>query len=472
MPNVNRISEYELTIPRYGRMLVDASIYASRKIRLEEGAVRQLVDGASIPSVRRALATPDIHQGYGVPIGSVLGMEEVVVPAAVGFDINCGMRVLTTNLRAEDVDVRQLATSTRRDIPLGEGKSNISLSKSDLERVLADGVKGLLQIKRSGHRVWDAWDRIDEKPNLARIEEAGSMEGDPGAVSSIAIGRGKDQLGTLGGGNHFIEFQIVHDVADPSLAARFGLFQDQLVVMIHSGSRGLGHQVGGEYMKLAGKLTGGRSPVAFLELDKPDGRRYMGAMQAAANFAFANRHLMSVLVKSNIQHFYPEVKINLLYDVPHNIAKLERHGKRTLVVHRKGATRAFGPGRMAGTSFADTGQPVLIPGSMGTSSYILAGIDGVEQTLDSVNHGAGRSMSRSEAAGKWRKGKMIRPPAVSDEEFERAMESIYLICESKRGIKEEAPQAYKDIDVVMETVLGANMARAAVRTRPLAVLKG
>ena len=471
-PLVERVSEYELRIPRRGSMCVEASIYASKKIRLEDTALRQLVDGASIPSIRRALATPDIHQGYGVPIGSVLGLEEVVVPAAVGFDINCGMRVLTTSLRADAVDLRRLAASARRDIPLGEGKANISLSRSDLNQVLAWGVSGLLDIKRSGHRVWSAWDNDEERANIFRIEDGGSLDGDPAALSATAVSRGKDQLGSLGGGNHFVEFQVVHDISDPALAARFGFFSGQLVVMIHSGSRGLGHQVGKEYMRLAAESTGSRSPVPYLELAKPGGKKYVGAMHAAANFAFANRHLMGTLVKNDILHHYPDAHVKLLYDVPHNIAKFERHDRRTLLVHRKGATRAFGPRRMAGSSFADTGQPVLIPGSMGTSSYVLAGVDGAEHSLDSVNHGAGRVMSRTEAAGKWRKGKMTRPPAVSDEEFERAMEGVILIAGSARGIKEEAPQAYKDIDAVVESVLGAKLARTVVRTRPLAVLKG
>jgi tRNA-splicing ligase RtcB len=469
---MKRISEYEISIPCEGRMLVDASIFASEKIRLEQTAVKQLMDGASIPTVARALATPDIHQGYGVPIGSVLGMEEVVVPAAVGFDINCGMRVLTTSLRARDVDMQQLTASIKRDIPLGEGKTNISLRRGDLEKVLARGVSGLLDVKHSGHKVWESWSSDEERSNIFRIEDGGSMDGEPGAVSETALQRGADQLGTLGGGNHFIELQVVDKILDPSIAAQFGMFEHQLVIMIHSGSRGLGHQVGGDYMKLAGKLSGGRSVVPFLQLDSKEGRNYIGAMHAAANFAFANRHLMGLLAARNIRYYHPEASIQLLYDVPHNIAKFERHGKRMLLVHRKGATRAFGPRRMAGSSYADTGQPVLIPGSMGTGSYILAGVDDNGRSLDSVNHGAGRAMSRTEAGGKWSKGKMLRAPAVSDDEFERAMEGIVLIAESRRAVKEEAPQAYKDIDVVMETVLGAGLARAVARMRPLAVLKG
>jgi tRNA-splicing ligase RtcB len=250
------------------------------------------------------------------------------------------------------------------------------------------------------------------------------------------------------------------------------MFEGQLVVMIHSGSRGLGHQVGGDYMKLAKKLAVGKSPVAYLDLSSKEGRNYLGAMRAAANFAFANRHLMGLLAKKNLLHFYPDARVRLLYDVPHNIAKFENHGGRNLLVHRKGATRSFGPLRMKNSSFSDTGQPVLIPGSMGTSSYILGGIDTKQNNLASVNHGAGRVMSRTEASGKWKKGKMIRPPAVSDSEFEEAMAGILLLCESKRSVREEAPQAYKDIDVVMEAVLGAGLARVVVRTKPLAVLKG
>lgn len=472
MVHTKRINEYEVLIPRQGDMQVEATIYASNRIKLEDTAVKQLVDGASLPSVSRALATPDIHQGYGVPIGSVLGLEQVVVPAAVGFDINCGMRVIATDLRANSVDLNTLATSTRRDIPLGEGKSNLTLNRSDLDTVLASGVRGLLDVKHSGHRVWDAWDNGEEKPNLQRMEDSGSMDGDPGAVSDYAKQRGRDQLATLGGGNHFIEFQIVNDVADKAVAARFGLFPGQLVVMIHSGSRGLGHQVGSEYMKLASKFSGGKSPVPFLDLASKEGRNYVGAMQAAANFAFANRHLMGALVKRNILYLYPSAKINLLYDVPHNIAKFEKHGGRVLFVHRKGATRSFGPRRMQQTGFADTGQPVLIPGSMGTASYILSGIDTGDTNLASVNHGAGRVMSRTAAKGKWKGKKMVRPPAISDRDFQQAMEGVLLICEDKRGIREEAPQAYKDIDLVMETVLGAHLANAVVRTRPLAVLKG
>ena len=465
-----RVSPFELTIPRHGNMLVDATVYASEDILIEDSALDQLASGASIPGVKRALATPDIHHGFGVPIGSVLGMDGAIVPAAVGFDINCGMRVLTTNLHARQVNYRDIAHSTRRDIPLGEGKSNIHFQKRDLEAVLAEGVAGLLHVKKKNHQVWDHFNTTREKTNLQRIEDSGSLKGIPGAVGSRAMQRGADQLATLGGGNHFIEFQIVEKLGDVKIAERFGLFEGQLLVMIHSGSRGLGHQVGGDYMKLAQKRNPGAVP--FLELHSKEGQNYLGAMHAAANYAFANRHLMGLLVEKNLQQHYPKAKINLLYDVPHNIAKLENHGRRELMVHRKGATRAFGPRRMRGSSFADTGQPVLIPGSMGTASYILAGIDDDLKNLASVNHGAGRTMSRTAARGKWKGSKMLKAPAISRQAFEKSMQGVELLCNSSKGILEEAPQAYKNIDSIIETVLGAGLANFICRCRPLAVLKG
>lgn len=470
MLKYNRVSPYEIEIPRQGRMLVGATVYASEKITLEDSALAQLADGASIPGVKRALATPDIHHGFGVPIGSVLGMSDTIVPAAVGFDINCGMRVLTTNLFADDTDFSSIAHATRRDIPLGEGKSNITLQNRDLEAVLTAGVEGLFHVKKKNHPVWDYFDPASELAELNRIEDRGSMAGKAGIISERAKKRGSDQLGTLGGGNHFIEFQVVEQIGEARIAERFGLFKGQLIVMIHSGSRGLGHQVGGDYMQLAQRKN--PNGVPFLDLGSSEGQDYFGAMHGAANFAFANRHLMGLLVKKNLLHFYPDAKLKLLYDVPHNIAKLETHGKDKLLVHRKGATRAFGPDRMRETVFADTGQPVLIPGSMGTASYILSGIRSNNNNLASVNHGAGRVMSRTAAKGKWKGGKMLKAPAISKIDFENSMKGVELICASQRGILEEAPQAYKNIDDIMATVLGAGLANFVCRTRPLAVLKG
>jgi tRNA-splicing ligase RtcB len=265
----------------------------------------------------------------------------------------------------------------------------------------------------------------------------------------------------------------VDRVFNQELAQKFGIFEGQFTMMVHSGSRGFGHQVGDDYMKAARKFDdehGGGQPnnqLCFLPLDSKPGQDYLSAMNAAANFAFVNRQLMAVLAKAAVREVLGEVSVRLIYDVTHNIAKFERHEGRNLLLHRKGATRAFGPSRMAGGIFAETGQPVLIPGSMGTASYFLAGRDESELTLSSVNHGAGRVMSRTEA-----RGKKKRKAAISDFEFARSMEGIYLICEDRRAIKEEAPAAYKDIDLVIESVIRAGLAEPVARMKPRAVLKG
>ena len=476
---MERLNANEILIPAIPPMKIPARVFIREGMRLEDTSLEQLKAACALPSVVEALGMPDIHQGYGVPIGSVVATREIVVPAAVGYDVNCGMRLLTTPLRIEEIDVKLLADSIHRDIPLGEGHNNVSLDRGDFDTLLEGGVSALFGVKHGGHRVWEAWNEAEERPLLERIEERGSMEGDAGAVSTHARGRGHDQLATLGGGNHFIEIQVVEKVYEEKLAERFGLFEGQAVVMIHSGSRGLGHQVGEDYMRLAKEYDhahGGGQPndnLCFLPLDRPEGQNYLKAMQAAANFAFVNRQLMAVLVKKNFRHYYGDIPMPLVYDVPHNMAKFERHHGETLLIHRKGATRAFGPRRMAGTAFADVGQPILIPGSMGTASYLLVGTEAGECSLASVNHGAGRVMSRTAAAGRHgKRGKMRHAPAISDEDFKRAMEGIYLVCEDRGSVKEEAPQAYKDIDAVIEVVTGARLALPVARMRPRAVLKG
>ena len=459
-------------------MRVGATLYTSDRLPLEPESLRQLKDACRVPSVRQVLATPDIHVGYGVPIGCVIATESVVIPAAVGYDINCGMRVLRTGCAANRVDTALLARSIRRDIPLGEGKHNILMDRQEFMAVLTRGVPALYSVKRRDHAVWDYLDPGREARELSRIEVQGSMEGDPGALSQRAVERGQNQLGTLGGGNHFIELQEVVAIGDAAIAETWELFEGQLLVMIHSGSRGFGHQVGEEYMALARSRRYDEphpSPeLCYMPVDSKDGKRYLGAMHAGANLAFANRHLMAALVRKNLLYHYPGLKLELLYDVPHNMAKLEEHGGVKLWIHRKGATRAFSGCRMRGTPFEKTGQPVLIPGSMGSFSYLLAGISENEKALCSTNHGAGRRMSRTAAAGKVRRrdGKLLRPGLISDDEFRSAMEGITLICEDRQTIKEEAPQAYKDIDAVIEVVAGAGLARVVAKMRPLAVLKG
>jgi tRNA-splicing ligase RtcB len=324
--------------------------------------------------------------------------------------------------------------------------------------------------------VWDCLKPGEIERDAERIEANGSLPGVPEAVSEHARKRARDQLATLGGGNHFVELQRVESISEPAAAGAWGLFVGQLLIMLHSGSRAMGHQVGGDYMAIAEQVTRHLVPnkmLCYLPADSRQGQRYIGAMNAAANFAFANRELMTVLIRRNIRHHLGrEQRCDLIYDVTHNMAKYEEHDGRMLWVHRKGATRAFGPARMAGTPFEATGQPVIIPGSMGTASYILVGLDGNDETLCSVNHGAGRRMSRSAATGVRRHGKVIRPGAISDEEFAAAMKGVELIAGDRAAAIEEAPQAYKDIDEVIRVVVAAGLAKVVARVRPLAVLKG
>jgi len=480
MAEPKRIDPYRIRVPREGAMKIDATIYATDKIKLEPDAVNQLRDAASMPSVEFALATPDIHVGYGVPIGCVMATTEVVSPAAVGYDINCGMRLLTTPMAAADVDVKTLAQSVRRDVPLGEGKSNLRLGKEQLADVLERGVPALAGLDEGLGRYGAIRRADDERADAKVIEDGGSEPGSASAVSQKAMTRGLPQLGTLGGGNHFVEFQVVDRVDDEIAGKRLGMRAGQLVVMIHTGSRGFGHQVAGDYIKLGSKLHGAEAPsrsLPFLRADEPEGERYLGAMFAAANFAFANRQVITAYVRHTLRHEYgKDIALPLVYDVTHNMVKREEHGGLELWVHRKGATRAFPPERMAGTPYADIGQPVLIPGSMGTASYLLLAGPNAADTLWSVNHGAGRVMSRTAAAGSRRgrgrrRGKG-RGGLISHEAMREAMGDVYLIAEDMRSVVEEAPQAYKDIDAVIDCLVGAGVARVVARMRPRAVLKG
>jgi tRNA-splicing ligase RtcB len=301
------------------------------------------------------------------------------------------------------------------------------------------------------------------------------MPGDPAAVPSNAIQKGANQLGTLGGGNHFIEIQYVQEIFDQTLAKNFGLFKNQIVVMIHSGSRRFGYEVADAYMNTAAKrpeMTERKKMLSFLPTDTNAGKNYIAAMAAAANFAFTNRHIMALLVRRCFNRMFGPTPLPLVYDVAHNMAKLENHQANQLWVHRKGATRAFGSERMTGTIFAKIGQPIITPGSMGTASFLLVGTGNSEESLCSVNHGAGRVMSRTAALGKTRRGKTITQALISDDRFKRSMEGIKLITSDKRKIKEEAPDAYKDIDEVVRIVIECGWAKPVARMIPLAVLKG
>jgi tRNA-splicing ligase RtcB len=457
-------------------MVTDATIFASDAIKLEPDAVRQLCDAASLPPARKVLATADIHVGFGIPIGAVLGMDKAIMPAAVGYDINCGMRLLRTPFSKGDIDTDQIAASIARDIPLGEGKSNLVTDKTSLEAVVNNGVAAIPTLtKRTSHRAWEAFDPDEFADDIQRIEENGQMPGDPAAVPNAALQKGSNQLGTLGGGNHFIEIQYVQETFNEDLAKTFGLAKNQIVVMIHSGSRRFGYEVADQYMNIAAQrpdMAERRKMLSFLPTETKAGKNYITAMAAAANFAFTNRHIMALLVRRCFSRMFGPTPLKLVYDVAHNMAKLEEHEGRPLWVHRKGATRAFGPKRMIATAFAKAGQPIITPGSMGTASFLLVGTGNSEESLCSVNHGAGRVMSRTAALGKSRRGKTIAQALISDEQFRRSMQGIKLIAGNKGRIKEEAPGAYKDIDEVVRIVVECGWAKPVARMVPLAVLKG
>jgi len=471
-----RIDPFRLRLERRGAMVTDATIFVSKNIKLEPDAVRQLCDAASLPPAKKVLATADIHVGFGIPIGAVLGLEGAIMPPAVGYDINCGMRLLRTPFTRGQIDTDKVAVDIAHDIPLGEGRANLQLDKSGLEAVVHQGASGIpTLIQKTSHRAWEAFDPDQFSEDIKRIEDNGCLSGDMAAVPKMAIQKGANQLGTLGGGNHFIEIQYIQEIFDSDLAKNFGLSKDQIVVMIHSGSRRFGYEIADHYMNLAAQRPENaerRKMLAYLPTESGTGKSYISAMSAAANFAYANRHIMALLVRRCFNRMFGPTPLDMVYDVTHNMAKLETHGGDSLWIHRKGATRAFGPKQMLSSIFAQTGQPIITPGSMGTASFLLVGTGNSEESLNSVNHGAGRVMSRTAALGKSRYGKTTTQALISDDQFKRSMKGIKLIAGDKRRIKEEAPDAYKDIEEVVRIVIECGWAKAVARMVPLAVLKG
>lgn len=474
---LKRLDPWRVQLPKTDTMTVPAMIYTSEQLPLENTAVSQLYDAACLPPARKVLATPDIHQGFGVPIGCVMALNDAIMPAAVGYDINCGMTLMRTGMTIKEVDPATVAHSIARDVPLGEGKSNLKMEKKHLDAVLVEGLGAVKTLaEHTDHRAWSVFDEDQWRADMNRVERHGSLPGQLDHVPDMAREKGIYQLGTLGGGNHFLEIQQVEQIFDEDLARWFGLERNDVTVMIHSGSRRFGYEVADDYMKQAARIlgvSGHQRELAYLTNDQKAFDHYIGAMNAAGNFAYVNRHIMALLVRKAFGHLY-HTSLSIIYDVSHNMAQKENHDGADVWVHRKGATRAFGPARMKDSPFAGVGQPVIIPGSMGTGSYLLAGCDSSQEALCSVNHGAGRTMSRTAAAGKRsrRSGKAVRPAAISDEEFRRSMTGITLIAENKHAIKEEAPAAYKDIDAVIEVVCQAGLAKPIARLRPLAVLKG
>jgi tRNA-splicing ligase RtcB len=417
------------------------------------------------------MAMPDIHQGYGFPIGGVAAMDwddGVVSPGGVGFDINCGVRLVRTNLSAADVRgrLKELVDQMFRDVPCGAGGAGpLKIGARQLDEILETGAR------------WMVENGYGDARDLEYCEEHGAIEeADADRVSERAKERGRPQLGTLGSGNHFLEVQFVDSIADQVAARAFGIEAGQAAVLIHCGSRGLGHQVCTDYLAEMGaamkryEISLPDRQLACVPIQSPEGKAYLGAMRAAANFAWANRQAILHLLRGSFQKvFGASARLDLVYDVCHNIAKREKHTyegrKRNVLVHRKGATRAFPAGqRELPSAYRRTGQPVLVPGSMGTASWVLAGAPGAMlETFASVCHGAGRLMSRTAA----RKG---RDAAQVRQRLEEA--GILVRSETRDGILEEVPEAYKDVDEVIEVVAQAGLATKVARLRPLGVIKG
>ena len=461
---LEKIDDYRWLIPRTYKpgMLTDAVVFASERLLeaiRKDQSLEQAANITMLPGiVGRALAMPDIHQGYGFPIGGVAAVDAqhgVVSPGGVGFDINCGVRLLATSLKAAEVrpKLRDLVHQLFRDVPSGTGQSSqLKISDGDLDRILEEGPK------------WAVEHNMGSEADLDNTEERGRIAGaDPSAVSQRARQRGKPQLGTLGSGNHFMEVQVVDEVFDTQTADRYRLEKDGVVLLIHTGSRGLGHQVCTDYVAQLDEAMHRydiRIPdrqLACAPVQSPEGKRYLQAMAAAANFAWTNRQCISHAARGAFKRIFgASVQMPLIYDVAHNIAKRETHlvdGKqRAVVVHRKGATRAF------------PNQAVFIPGSMGTASYFLLGQEGaMRETFGSACHGAGRVLSRSAS----KKG-------TTAKEIQKELESRGIIVESltREGLTEEKPEAYKDIESVVDVVHNAGLASRVARLKPIGVIKG
>jgi tRNA-splicing ligase RtcB len=473
-----KIHEALYEIPKSFRsdMRVPAHIFVNEEMLddvLHDNSLLQIVNVATLPGiVKYALAMPDIHQGYGFPIGGVAAFDidngGIISPGGIGYDINCGVRLLTANISSKDIKkyLENLATEIFNQVPSGVGRSGkIKLKDQELNKILSFGSRYALELG------------YGTETDLALCEEGGSMsQANADKVSDKAKNRGRDQIGTLGSGNHFLEVQQIEEIYDQKIASIFGLELGMVTVMIHCGSRGLGHQVCTDYVrKMLPKLDKWNLKLPDKELacapfKSEDAQEYYSAMCAAANFAWANRHTIGHWVRQAFEKIIgPSIKLTTVYDLSHNMGKKETHivdGKtKNLIVHRKGATRSFGPNRPeVPEKYRSIGHPVIIPGTMGTSSYILVGTEeGMDIAFGSCCHGAGRRLSRIKAK------KTVRGSTLRQE---LQAQGIIIKCESDSGLAEEAPIAYKDVDNVVQVVEQAKIAKRVARVTPIAVVKG
>lgn len=475
---VEKVTDYVWEIPRTGRMRVPARIYSTREMLGDiqsDNAPKQAVNVAHMPGIVRAsFAMPDMHWGYGFPIGGVAAFdmdEGVISPGGVGYDINCGVRLMASKLKRQDVTehVQKLVDHLFTRVPTGVGSSGaLTVSTDELRRVATGGAK------------WAVSQGYGSASDLDYIEEGGRIGGaDPDDVSERAMKRGGSQIGTLGSGNHFLEFGYVAEIYDEEAARIMGLEPESVTVIIHSGSRGFGYQVCDDYLSVMDKAMARYSielpdrQLACTPIRSEEGQRYMRAMRCAINYAFANRQVMAHNTRLAFEEALGmapvEIGLRTIYEVAHNIAKIEKHRvdgrEQRVCVHRKGATRAFGPGNDdVPARYRTIGQPVLIPGDMGRYSYVLVGTDGaMEQTFGSTCHGAGRAMSRRQAK-----------KAASGRNIHRELSErgIIVRSDSTRTMKEEISEAYKDVRNVVDACEGAGISKTVAQLRPLGVIKG
>jgi tRNA-splicing ligase RtcB len=466
-----QISDNEIELSKEGKMLVPARIFANQKLfekLKEDKTLEQIKNVSMLPGIiNKALAMPDAHQGYGFPIGGVAAFDldnGIISPGGVGYDINCSVRLLKTNLKLKDIEKnkKQIINTLFKDVPSGVGeKGKIKLTNKELDEVLTKGVNWCVE---KGYGI---------KEDSEFTEDSGCLpNANPKDVSQRAKSRGINQLGSLGAGNHFLEIQIVDEIFNEKIAKEFGLEKGMIAIMVHCGSRGLGHQVASDYIQLMEKQYGWPKQDRELvnaPIKSPLGQQYLSAMACAANFGFANKQLITHWIRETMQKQFPKFKAEVVYDVCHNIAKIEEHKikekQKEVLIMRKGATRAFGPGRKElPKKYQKIGQPVIIPGSMGTASYVLVGTKESEAlSFSSTAHGAGRVSSRTFA------NKNLDANTI---EKELNAKGIEIISGSRKGIVEEAPQVYKDIDEVVSVSDKAGLAKLVAKLKPLAVMKG
>lgn len=467
-----KVNDYEWEIPSIGLMKVPGKIFASQKLvqEMDDKVWEQISNVATLPGIERAsIAMADAHWGYGFPIGGVGAFNEdegVVSVGGVGFDGGCGVRALKTNLTLKDVQpkIKEIINELFETVPAGLGsRGKILLRDKEVNELLQEGAKWVVE---KGYGI---------ERDIEFIEDNGSIKGAmPEAVSALAMKREKKQVGTLGSGNHYLEIQYIDEIYDDDAAKKFGLEKGQVFVWIHCGSRALGHQIGTDYLKVLAEASRKYNiPIHERELvcapiNSHEGKRYFGAMCCALNYAHANRQVIAHIVREGFKKIFPKSEVETFYEISHNSCKAEKHlinGKSKLVyVHRKGATRAFGPGREElPRTYRNIGQPVLIGGTMGTYSYILHGTSEGEKAFFSACHGAGRAMSRTSAKRKFFGSTLIK---------KLELQGIYVKAHSMSGLAEEAPEAYKAIEEVVDAIHYANLARKVARLKPIGNIKG